>query len=176
MQRNFFFVTNHIVQFGAFELFSRVTLLSFFYLHVVCKKHASCGEILTRIWNFYTSFFNFTQGISSIRLVGIEFNVNKIPTFFFGVGGVYSQGMYLEFGIEFNVNKISAFFCWRGLFSRNVFGVWSFFGFIARSMNSHVAIGIQAQSANKTNEIENCVHVFYVGDFVSFHNNFPKTC
>ncbi len=26
-------------------------------------------------------------------------------------------------------------------------------------MNSHVAIGIQAQSTNKTNEIEDCVHV-----------------
>jgi hypothetical protein len=43
-------------------------------------------------------------------------------------------------------------------------------------MNSHVAIEIQAQSANKTNEIENCVHVFDVGDFVSFHNDLPKTC
>ncbi len=89
-------VTNDIVRIGAFELFSRVTLLSFFYLHVVCKQHASYKEILTRICNFYTLFFDFTQGISRIKLVGIEFNVNKISTFFFG---------------------------WRGLFSRNVFGV-----------------------------------------------------
>ncbi len=136
MQRKKKIVTNEIVRMGAFELFSRVTLLSFFYLHVVCKQHASCKEILTRICNFYTLFFDFTQGISHIKLVGIEFNVNKISTIFF---------------------------CWRGLFSRNVFGVWSFFGVIVWSMNSHGAIGIQAQSTNKTNEIENCVHVFLCG-------------
>jgi hypothetical protein len=47
------------------------------------KQHANCKEILTRIWNFYTSFFDFTLCISRIKLVGIEFNVNKISTFFF---------------------------------------------------------------------------------------------
>jgi hypothetical protein len=38
------------------------------------------------------------------KLVGIEFNVdNKISTFFFVVGGLYSQGMYLEFDVFFGV-------------------------------------------------------------------------
>ncbi len=46
--------------------------------------------------------------------------MNKISTFFF-VGGVYSQGVYLEFGIEFNVNKISAFFFVGGVYSRGMY-------------------------------------------------------
>jgi hypothetical protein len=138
------------------------------YMLYVCKQHASCKENFNKNLGIFTHHSSILLKVFLVlKLVGIEFNVNKISTFFF----LLLEGFILKeciWSLELNSmwTRFQHFFVVvGGVYSQgmNVFGVWSFFGFIAWSMNSHVATGIQAQSANKTNEIENCVHVFLCG-------------